>query len=178
MTNNELIMVDIFDNEIGRISKQEAHKNAILHRAFSVFLYDNNYLLLQQRAFNKYHSGGLWANTCCSHPRTNNILLDAKQRLREEVNIKCENLQELLSFTYLTKFNDNLFEYEYDHVIIGNYNKNNKLTINKEEVNDIKWVDIDELSMDLVKNPQKYASWFLICAPKVIKYIKNLQMKS
>lgn len=173
MSNNDLILVDIFDNEIGRISKEKAHSQPMLHRAFSVFLYDKNKLLIQQRAFSKYHSGGLWANTCCSHPRTNDVLADAEQRLKEEVNISCDNLTELFTFTYLTKFNDNLYEYEYDHVILGHFDSNTKIELNKEEVNDIQWVDIDTLSLDLVNNPQKYSSWFLICAPKVIKYIKE-----
>ena len=169
--NNELIKVDIFDNKIGNISKEDAHKKPVLHRAFSVFLYHENKLLIQQRAFNKYHSGGLWANTCCSHPRTNDIIADAKLRLVEEVGIHCDKLKEIFSFTYLTKFNDNLFEYEFDHVLVGQYQ--GQFVINKEEVNDLKWVDIDKLSRDMVENPQNYASWFLICAPKVIQYIKR-----
>lgn len=173
MSNVNLILVDIFDREIGRTSKEKAHNRPLLHRAFSVFLFDENKLLIQQRAFSKYHSAGLWANTCCSHPRSADIIFDAKQRLKEEVNIECDNLEELFSFTYLAKFNDNLFEYEYDHVILGHIDSKIEIEQNKDEVNDIKWVDIDELAVDLVQNPQKYASWFLICAPKVIKHIKE-----
>lgn len=171
----DLIKVDIFDKEISRISKTEAHKKPILHRAFSVFLFSGNKLLLQRRAYDKYHSGGLIANTCCSHPRTNDILKDASERLYEEVGITFnkKNLKEIFSFTYLTKFNDSLFEYEFDHVLVGEYSGEYK--INKEEVDDIFWVDTNELSADLVANPSKFASWFIICAPKVIKYIKKLQ---
>lgn len=171
----DLIKVDILDNEIGRISKTEAHQSPVLHRAFSVFLFSENRLLLQRRAFDKYHSGGLIANTCCSHPRTNDIFADASKRLFEEVGILYdkEKLTEIFNFTYLTKFNNNLFEYEFDHVLVGEYSGNYK--INKNEVDDIFWVDIDDLAMDLVEKPELFASWFIICAPKVIKYIKNLQ---
>ena len=171
--NNELIMVDIFDNPIGKIAKADAHKKPILHRAFSVFLYNGNKMLIQQRAYDKYHSGGLWANTCCSHPRTNNILKDAKERLFDEVGIVADNLAELFSFTYLSKYNDNLFEYEFDHVIVGQYDGEYK--INKNEVADLKWIDIDELAKDITANPQKYATWFISACPKVIKYIKSQQ---
>lgn len=167
----DIIKVDVFDNKIGTIEKYRAHKKPILHRAFSVFLYNNNKILIQQRSFNKYHSGGLWANTCCSHPRTDNIINDAILRLKKEVGISCNNLTEIFNFTYYTKFNDNLYEYEFDHVLVGKYN--GEYTINKSEVNSLKWIDINELSNDMLTNPQKYASWFLICAPKVIEYIKK-----
>lgn len=171
---NDLIKVDIFDNPIGYISKQKAHEKPVLHRAFSVFLYHDNKMLIQQRAFNKYHSDGLWANTCCSHPRTSNILEDASNRLKEELGITLQSnkLKEVFNFTYLTEFNANLYEYEFDHVFVADYV--GKYSINPEEVNDLKWVDIDILAKDLVLNPKKYASWFLICAPKVISYIKGL----
>lgn len=171
---NDLILVDIFDNKIGNISKKEAHEKPMLHRAFSVFLFHKNRMLIQQRAYNKYHSGGLFANTCCSHPRSEDILKDASDRLMEEVGISVDknNLKELFSFTYLTKFNDHLFEYEFDHVVVGEYDGG--FDINPEEVNDMMWIDVDDLAEDMTKNPQKYSSWFLICAPKVITYIKNI----
>ncbi len=168
-----LIAVDIFDNPIGKISKTEAHKKPILHRAFSVFLYNNDKILIQQRALDKYHSGGLWANTCCSHPRSNDIKKDASLRLKEEIgaDLSAENLQEIFSFTYMTKFADNLYEYEFDHVLVGEYSGD--FVINKEEVNDLIWVDIKTLSEELQHSPQKFASWFLICAPKVIAYLNK-----
>lgn len=171
--NNEIIMVDIFDNPIGKIAKNDAHKKPILHRAFSVFLYSGNKMLIQQRAFDKYHSSGQWANTCCSHPRTNNILKDAKERLFDEVGIVTDNLAELFSFTYLSKYNENLFEYEFDHVIVGQFDGEYK--INKNEVEDLKWVDVDELAEDMTANPHKYATWFISACPKVIEYIKSQQ---
>ena len=170
---DDLILVDIFDRKLGTLDKASAHAKPILHRAFSVFLYNGNKMLVQKRAEGKYHSGGLIANTCCSHPRTDDILGDAATRLKFEVGIKVKaiDLKELFCFTYLTKFNVNLYEYEYDHVIVGKYDGEYK--INKDEVSELKWVDIDKLALDMVKNPQKYASWFLICAPKVIEYIKK-----
>ncbi|MBQ8451712.1 MAG: isopentenyl-diphosphate Delta-isomerase [Clostridia bacterium] len=170
--NNELIMVDKNDNPIGKISKQEAHEKPILHRAFSVFLFHDNKILIQQRAFHKYHSGGLWANTCCSHPRTDDIVLDAKERLVEEVGIHCDNLKEIYKFIYLTKFNEHLYEHEFDHVLVGEYNGD--FVINPNEVNDMKWIGTDELKKELELYPEKYSSWFKICAPVVIRYIENL----
>lgn len=169
--NNDLVMVDIFDNKIGTISKEEAHSKGILHRAFSVFLYNDGKILIQQRAFSKYHSGGKWANTCCSHPRTESVVADAKERLLEEVGIKCNSLKEIYVFNYFSKYAEDLFEYEIDHVLIGEYDGD--FILNKEEVNDMKWVDFDSLADDMIKNPQKYATWFLICAPRVLEYLKN-----
>ncbi len=169
--NNELIKVDIFDNKIGTISKEEAHKKGVLHRAFSVFLFHDNKLLIQQRAFSKYHSGGKWANTCCSHPRTENLIEDAKERLVEEVGIKCDNLKEIYVFNYFSKYAEDLFEYEIDHVLVGEYDGN--FVLNKEEVNDMKWVNFETLAKDMIENPQKYATWFLICAPRVLEYLKT-----
>ena len=166
-----VLEVDINDNPIGKIGKQAAHTSPILHRAFSVFLFHDNKLLLQRRAKHKYHSGGLWANTCCSHPTTNDILSEAKTRLKEELDICQNDLKEIFCFTYYHKFVDSLFEYEYDHVLVGKFNGECK--INPEEVEEISWVDIDKLQVDLTKNPQAYWSWFLLCAPKVIDYIKN-----
>ncbi|MCQ2564456.1 MAG: NUDIX domain-containing protein, partial [Clostridia bacterium] len=116
-------------------------------------------------------SGGLWANTCCSHPHNKDTKKEATARLKEECGIENVKLKELLTFTYLTKFNNALFEYELDHVFVGEYS--GKFKPNKEEVECMRWVDVDALSKDMVKHPQKYATWFLICAPKVINYIKN-----
>ena len=172
-----IIKVDINDNPIGEIEKHEAHKEPVLHRAFSVFLYDSNKILIQQRAINKYHSGGLWANSCCSHPRANEKFLDSvNKRVAFELGIKKQlNLKEIFTFTYLSKYNDNLFEYEYDHVLVGEYSSKCPIEFNKDEIASIKWVKIGELKKDLVINPQKYATWFIICAPKVISYIESLK---
>ena len=121
MPDNELILVDVFDREIGCIPKETAHRHPYLHRAFSIFLYHEQKLLLQKRAAEKYHSGGLWANACCSHPRWGEKLAEACQRrLQEELGIVCP-LQELTSFVYLHQFGPKLYEYEYDHILLGQY---------------------------------------------------------
>lgn len=167
---DNLICVDLLDREIGRIDKVSAHKKGVLHRAFSVVLYHDNKILIQKRASHKYHSGGLWANTCCSHPRTSGIISDAKERLQEEVGIIPNELKELFSFVYFHEFNNDLYEYEYDHVLIGEWAGDWK--INLDEVSQLKWIDIDELELDMRENPSKYAVWFLSLAPKVIEYLK------
>ena len=170
---NELIAVDLADKKIGIISKEDAHKKGVLHRAFSIFLYHDGKMLLQQRAFGKYHSGGLWTNTCCSHPREDNLIGDAKQRLYEETGIAVTSLKEIFVFNYFTKFSDNMYEYEVDHVLVADYTGSYKP--NKQEINRMKWVEVDWLAKDLVKNPQKYTSWFIIAVPRVIEYIKKHQ---
>ena len=171
----QIIKVDILDNQIGTIEKLEAHKSPILHRAFSVFLVDGGYILLQKRAYNKYHSGGLWANSCCSHPRPNKTFLDSVyDRISLELGIKDKMpLTEVFSFTYLSKYAEDLYEYEFDHVLVGNYSKNQIIDFNTDEIADIKWIKISDLKKDIVKNPKNYATWFIICAPKVIQYLEN-----
>lgn len=168
----KIILVDINDNAIGDIEKLEAHKTPKLHRAFSVFIYNNGKLLLQKRNVNKYHSGGLWANSLCSHPRYGKTFdTSVKERAKFELGINDLKFKELFTFTYLTKFNNNLFEYELDHVLLSDYCGN--IDFNKDEIEEVKWMDLDELSKDLTFNPEKYASWFIICAPRVIAYLKN-----
>ena len=172
----QIIKVDLNDNEIGFVEKLQAHRKPILHRAFSVFLYHNNKILIQKRAFDKYHSGGLWANSCCSHPRANKTFMQSVyERLDFELGI-AENipLQEIFSFVYYSKYNDDLFEYEYDHVLIGEFAEQ-EINYNKDEIFETKWVDVEFLKEDLVKNPQNYATWFLICAPRVIDFLQNNQ---
>ena len=168
-----IIKVDINDNELGTIEKLTAHKTPVLHRAFSVFLYDGDKMLIQKRASGKYHSGGLWANACCSHPRPNKTFLESVyNRIELELGINLKlNLKEIFEFTYLSKYAENLYEYEYDHVLVGNYNKNLPISFNTKEISEVKWVDINWLKQDLVKNPQNYATCFIICAPKVINYL-------
>lgn len=164
--NNNVVEVDINDNPIGRVEKSRAHRSPVLHRAFSVFLFHDGKMLIQKRAKTKYHSGGLWANTCCSHPTTNNIVDEAKKRLFEETGIVQGELKEAFCFTYFHKFSDTLFEYEFDHVLIGEYCGEYK--INPDEVEEMRWVDFDTLKNDLSKKPQIFAPWFLIAAPRVI----------
>lgn len=166
-----VILVDLNDNPVGKMEKIEAHEKPVLHRAFSIFLINENKILIQKRAKTKYHSAGLWANACCSHPETNDIFKEAQSRLFEELGIKEQiNLKELYSFVYFAKL-ENLFEYELDHVLVGNYE--GKIEINEEEAEEYMWVTVESLEKELIKNPKKFAPWFLICAPKVIKYLKN-----
>lgn len=170
-----VLSVNIYDEPIKEVDKILAHEKAILHRAFSVFLFNENKMLIQKRAKTKYHSPLLWANACCSHPLDNNILKQANARLKEELGIVKEiNLTELYSFIYFAKV-ENLFEYELDHVLIGNYN--GKIKINKNEAEKILWIDIKKLEKQLIKNPQKFAPWFLICTPKVLNYYEHVNKK-
>lgn len=168
-----IIKVDINDNELGEIEKLEAHKTPILHRAFSVFLVDGDKMLIQKRAEGKYHSGGLWANSCCSHPRPNlSFWGSVYNRIELELGIKEKMpLKEVFGFTYLSKYAEDLYEYEYDHVLVGNYSKNSKINFNTEEISEVKWVKIADLKKDMVKNPTKYSTWFIICAPKVFDFL-------
>lgn len=171
----KILRVDLNDNVIGEIEKLQAHKTPILHRAFSVFLVCGEYVLVQQRSNEKYHSGGLWANACCSHPRPNKTFLESVyNRLEEELGIteKVE-LKEIFSFTYLSKYSENLFEYEYDHVLLGKYDKTKQIKFNTQEISNLKWVKISDLKQDMLNNPQNYATWFIICAPKVFDYLNK-----
>ena len=158
VTDNELILVDIFDRETGRMSKETAHRRPYLHRAFSIFLYQEHKILLQKRAAEKYHSGHLWANACCSHPRWGETLAEASQRrLQEELGIACP-LQELTSFVYLHQFGAELYEYEYDHILLGQYA--GPLKPNPDEIAEIAWLEITDLAQDLRAQPGRYAPWF------------------
>lgn len=170
----DVILVDENDNPIGTMDKMEAHLKPFLHRAFSVFLVNNNNMLIQKRAVEKYHSGGLWANSCCSHPRANRDFMDSVyDRLRFELGIEEKiKLEELFKFVYLSKYNDNLYEHEYDHVLLGQI-EDYDFKFNKEEIAEMKWVDISWLKKDINEHKEKYATWFQMCAPKVIDYLEN-----
>ncbi len=166
-----VILVDKNDNQLGLMEKIEAHEKAVLHRAFSVFiLNDNNELLLQKRALSKYHSPGLWTNTCCSHPRDGESVIDAGiRRLREEMGFETE-IHTLFSFIYIAEFDNGLTEHEFDHVLLGRYNKTP--LINKLEVSDWKWIDIEFLKKDVVVNPDIYTVWFKIIFQQFYKKFK------
>ncbi len=168
-----VILVDENDNEIGTMEKIEAHRNGgKLHRAFSVFVFDSDgRLLIQRRALTKYHAPGLWANTCCSHPRPGeDVLSAARRRLMEEMGFTCE-VEEVFSVIYKADVGNGLTEYEYDHVLIGNWE--GEPNPNPEEVCEWEWKNLDEIKEDMEKNPEKYAPWFRIIFPKVVEYIKN-----
>lgn len=172
-----VILVDELDLPQGKMEKLEAHRKGMLHRAFSVFIFnDDQELLLQQRAEEKYHSGGLWTNTCCSHPREGESnLAAAKRRLKEEMGISCELLYGF-NFLYKAEFEDGLIEHELDHVFFGK--SNSKPQINKIEVEDFKYVKLEALKEDIERNPTLYTSWLKICLDKVIEHKKNLQNKN
>ena len=166
-----VILVDKNDNQLGLMEKIEAHEKAVLHRAFSVFiLNDNNELLLQKRALSKYHSPGLWTNTCCSHPRDGESVIDAGiRRLKEEMGFVTE-INPLFSFIYRAEFDNGLTEHEFDHVLLGRYNKTP--LINKLEVSDWKWIDIEFLKKDVFVNPDIYTVWFKIIFQQFYKKFK------
>jgi len=156
-----VILVDENDQEIGSMEKQEAHEKGLLHRAFSVFVFnENKELLLQQRALTKYHSAGLWTNTCCSHPRIGETIEQAAhRRLTEEMGFDCELITKT-SFIYKTAFENGLTEHEFDHVLVGNFN--GEISFNPTEVKNFKWINLEELQIDLLQNNQNYTAWFKI----------------
>lgn len=156
-----VILVDENDNKLGLMEKMEAHEKAQLHRAFSVFVYnDKKEIMLQQRAIEKYHSGGLWTNTCCSHPRDGELTIDAAhRRLVEEMGFDCE-VEEVFDFVYRAELDKGLTEFELDHVFIGEYN--GTVEFNLHEVMEYKWVTYDDLTHDMNKFPEKYTEWFKI----------------
>lgn len=158
---DDIILVDKDDNQIGTGKKMEVHRKGILHRAFSVFVWnDEGLLMLQQRALTKYHTPGLWSNTCCSHPMPGeNTIEAAKRRMEEEMGFTCD-LKEEMSIIYQSQFDNELIEHEYDHVFFGTYN--GEPNINPEEVNDWKWMSINELMKDVRVNPDNYTVWFKI----------------
>jgi isopentenyl-diphosphate delta-isomerase len=155
----EVILVSMDDEPIGVMEKMEAHRTGRLHRAFSIFIFNNKgEMMLQQRAHEKYHSGGLWTNACCSHPRPNETVLEAaNRRLIEEMGFSTE-LKQLFSFTYHAGLDNNLIEHELDHVIVGTYD--DTPIINPDEVADWKFVAMEELANDLKSNPDNYTVWF------------------
>jgi len=155
-----VVLVDEKDNEVGTMDKLKAHEEGLLHRAFSILVFNSrNELLLQQRAKSKYHCGGLWTNTCCSHPRQGEPLEQAiHRRLKEEMGFDCQ-LKEEFSFIYKATFDNGLTEHELDHVFIGHYDADP--VINKDEVEAFKWISLPDLREDMLANPEKYTPWFI-----------------
>ena len=162
-----VVLVDDNGNEVGIGEKLRTHEEGKLHRAFSVFVFNSNgELLLQRRARTKYHSGGLWTNTCCSHPRPGEPRDQAAyRRLKEEMGFGCE-LREIFSFIYRTRFDNNLFEHEYDHVFIGIHDGDP--TPNSEEVESWRWMALDVLKWDVQENSEAYTYWFKTSIDRVI----------
>ena len=167
----QVILVNESDEEIGVMEKLQAHREAKLHRAISVFVFNNEgQFLLQKRAKEKYHSASLWTNPCCSHPKPGEKTDDAaKRRLMEEVGIECD-LQHQFSFIYRAELENGLTEYELDHVFFGIVN--DKPNINPVEVSDWKYIDLKKVEEDLTKNPEKYTIWFKIIFERVVQLRK------
>ncbi len=168
----QVILVDQLDNQLGVIDKIEAHRLGLLHRAFSVFIFNSkDELLLQQRAFDKYHSGGKWTNTCCSHPQPFEKTEDAAhRRLREEMGMECA-LAYGFNFIYKTEFENQLIEHEFDHVYFG---KSDDLpVVNKKEVASFKYMKLEDLALDLNKNQDLYTVWLKICFDNIVAFKKK-----
>ena len=167
----EIILVNDNDDVVGTMEKLEAHRKALLHRAFSVFIFNNkDEMLLQQRALTKYHSGGLWTNACCSHPKPGeDTKSGAARRLAEELGFRTE-LRKIFHFTYKHVFDNGLTEFEFDHVFIGKYD--GQISPDKDEVSDYCYKSIKEIKNSIQTHPQKYTEWFKIAFPKVEDYLK------
>lgn len=168
MIQEHVILVDRMGRKIGTQEKIQAHRDGKLHCAFSIFIFNPlNELLLQKRAKTKYHSGGLWTNTCCSHPRPGETHDQAaKRRLNEEMGFNCE-LTSLFSFIYHANLDNNLFEHELDRVFVGHYD--GQPAPNPAEVEDWKWMNISSLRQDIQENSQNYTYWFKLVLERVIK---------
>lgn len=171
MNEEFVILVDEADNAVGLMEKMEAHEKGLLHRAFSIFLFDEaGNFLLQQRALEKYHSGGLWTNSCCSHPRQGESVKEAAlRRLEEELGFICE-IEEKFSFIYKRELDKGLTEHEYDHVFFGVYS--GSINPNPEEVMNVKYISREDLIRDVDARPQMYTEWFKICFDEVLKQLK------
>lgn len=162
----QVILVDRNDRVLGTMEKMEAHEKALLHRAFSVFVFDDHgNMLLQQRASTKYHSGGLWTNSCCSHPRPDeDTLAAANRRLKEEMGFETE-LQKVFDFVYKTDFENGLTEHEFDHVFVGTYN--GPILPDPGEVSNYAFQSMEAIQASLQEHPDLYTPWFHIAFPKM-----------
>ena len=172
MNIEKVVLVDQQDKAVGEMEKMEAHEKAVLHRAFSVFVFnDRDELMLQQRALGKYHSPGLWTNTCCSHPRTGETFLEAgHRRLVEEMGFDCE-IEKIFDFIYKAKLDKGLTEHEFDHVLFGRYN--DVPEINPEEVESWKWMKMEDIAADMKSHPENYTVWFRIAFERVFEYLNT-----
>lgn len=171
-----VILVDHDDRETGVMEKIQAHREALLHRAFSVFVFNSKgELMLQQRALGKYHSPGLWTNTCCSHPRPGeDTEAAAHRRLQEEMGFDC-TLTKIFHFTYKAPFDNNLTEHEVDHVFVGF--SDTLPVINPEEVESYRFATLDDISVEMAENPELFTVWFQIAFERVAEYYLNRELK-
>ncbi len=168
-----VILVDEQDNAIGTEEKLKAHEEGLLHRAFSVFLFRKKgpvELLLQQREKNKYHCGGLWANSCCSHPRQNESITEAaSRRLQEELGIGAQ-LEPVGSFQYKAVFANGLTEHERDHVVVGVFDSES-IPFNTAEVEAVRWISLAHLEDELNRNPEQFTPWFNLALKVALKHV-------
>ena len=169
MKEEEVILVNERDEETGSMEKFEAHRKGLLHRAFSIFIFNSKgEMLLQKRADTKYHSGGLWSNACCSHPRPGEeLLMAAMRRLKEEMGFQIP-VKKLFEFTYRTEFQNGLIEHEFDHVFTGEYN--GLIAVDKHEISDYCYKEIADIRESLKSHPHKYTVWFQQAFPQVEKW--------
>lgn len=175
--DDHVVLVNEHDEVIGIEEKLKAHQLALLHRAFSVFIYrkinDELEFLLQQRHQNKYHCGGLWTNTCCSHPRlSETIIVAAQKRLKEEMSIELP-LKALGTFQYKVKFENGLSEHELDHVLVGECDSPSlSIVMHPNEVQDFRWISITQLKEELNAKPETYTPWFKSALSLVLVHLQ------
>ena len=169
----DVILVDEMDRPTGTMEKIEVHKKAMLHRAFSVFIFnDKGEMLLQKRASKKYHSGGLWTNSCCSHPQPGeDTMAAANKRLQEEMGFST-SLTKAFTFIYKASFENGLTEHEYDHVFVGSFN--GLIKPNPDEVDDYCYQPLDQLKQSLKTHPHHFTEWFKIALPKLEAYLNTV----
>ena len=170
MKRENVVLVDRNDNPIGLMPKLEAHEKGVLHRAFSVFILNRKgQLMLQRRALDKYHSPGLWTNTCCSHPRESESIIEAGlRRLKEEMGFTTP-LEPMFSFIYKSKFDNGLTEHEFDHVLLGYYDK--PPFINAIEVSEWKWMSLEKIILEIKNKPEDFTVWFKIIFERFYNHI-------
>ncbi len=171
-----IVLVDEKDQVIGSCEKLYTHKKGYLHRAFSVFVFnDEGKMMIQQRAPQKYHSGGLWTNACCSHQIAGTELIDdVHARLEYEIGMKVEDLREEFIYKYRAQLDHELVENEVDHIFTATYN--GPVILNPEEAMDYKWVDVEELLLDVSQNPDNYTYWFKGCVHEAVKYYQSREV--
>lgn len=175
MQETQLVLVNEIDEPQGLMEKMEAHRKGLLHRAFSVFVFnEDGEMLLQKRALSKYHSGGLWTNTCCSHPypgETNHQA--ATRRLMEEMGFETD-LEKIFDFVYRKELDNELTEHEFDHVFVGQYN--GPIQPNPEEVCEFTYLSMDEIASRMEQHPEEFTVWFQIAFPKVREWMAAVEM--
>lgn len=171
MSAEQVILVDENDKPVGVAEKMEAHQQGLLHRAFSVFIFNSKgEMLQQQRALHKYHSGGLWTNACCSHPIPGEeIVAAAQRRLKEEMGFEVP-VEKVFDLMYKTEFDNGLTEHEFDHVFVGEYD--GEMNVNAEEVSDVCYKSMSEIKTELKNNPGTYTEWFKIAFPLLQEWLQ------